>query len=295
MSIASFIELLGRARREGYAIGYFESWDTYSLEAVIETAEEMRSPAILGFGGAVADPLWLDDYGVEELAGLARGLAEHSKVPTAVLFNEAQTLEQVQRGLRAGCNAVMQDTSHLPFAENLAATCKVVELAHACNAAVEAELGHLADASNPNTQARGTDPHEAEQFVSESQVDALAVSVGNVHVLSTGTATIDLERLERLSRAISVPLVIHGGTGFPAQTVPAVIARGVCKFNVGTRLKRAYLDGIHEAITAIADPTDIHALIASRKPVDIFVRGKAKLIQEIRSLMVLYDSAGRVQ
>jgi fructose-bisphosphate aldolase class II len=293
MSIASFADLLKGARRDGYAIGYYEAWDTYSLEAVLECAEEMRSPAILGFGGAVADTAWLDAHGVEELALLARCLAERAKVPAAVLFNEAQTFGQVLRGLRAGCNAVMQDTSHLPFTDNLTATCKVVEAAHACGAAVEAELGHLADASDPTVMAHGTDAQEAAQFVAQSGVDALAVSVGNVHVLASGTATIDLPRLESLQRAVTVPLVIHGGTGFPPEAVQAVIARGVAKFNVGTRLKQAYLAGIAQAIGSLPDKPNVHPVVASRKGEDIFISGKLRLKQQIRAYMQLYGSTHR--
>jgi len=82
----------------GYAIGYFEAWDQYSLEGALEAAEENQSPLILGFGGAVTSREWLDDGGIEELAGLTYTLAERSKVPTAILFNEAQTFEQVVRG-----------------------------------------------------------------------------------------------------------------------------------------------------------------------------------------------------
>jgi fructose/tagatose bisphosphate aldolase len=194
----------------------------------------------------------------------------------------------------AGCNTVMLDTSHLPFAENLSLTCKVVETAHALGAAVEAELGHLADASDASVQARGTDPTEAAQFVATSGVDALAVSVGNVHILSTGVASIDLDLLERLHRAVPVPLVIHGGTGFPATDVKRAISRGVAKFNVGTRLKQVYMEGLRQAMYELPHDVNIHMVIGSRKESDIFVQGKQRVKQEITALMKLYGSAGRV-
>lgn len=295
MSIVSMPELLSRALHDGYAIGYYEAWDQYSLEAVLEAAEENHSPAILGFGGAVASPTWLEGHGVEELAPVARQLAERAQVPAAVLFNEAQTFGQILRGLQAGCNTVMLDTSHLPFAENLRLTCKVTEAAHALGAAVEAELGHLADASDPSVQAHGTDPAEAARFVETSGVDALAVSVGNVHILSSGVATIDLGLLERLHQAVPVPLVIHGGTGFPAEAVRGAISRGVAKFNVGTRLKQVYLEGVRQAIQALPQVVNIHTVIGSRKETDILVQGKQRVKQEIAALMKLYGSAGRAK
>jgi fructose-bisphosphate aldolase class II len=293
MSIVTMPELLGHARHHHYAVGYFEAWDTYSLEAVLETAEECSSPTILGFGGAVANQEWLDLHGVEEMATVARCLAERSKVPTAILFNEARTFGQLVRGLRAGCNTVMLDTSHLPFEENLAWTRKVVEVAHPLGASVEAELGHLADGTDPSVQAVGTDPDEAARFVEHSGVDALAVSVGNVHILSNGAASINLERLEGIRRAVPVPLVIHGGTGFPAFAVRAAIERGVAKFNVGTRLKQAYLDGIRDAIAALPGKPNIHQVIGSRDESDIFSAGKQRVQDEIKALMNVYGSAGQ--
>src|SRR5512137_2017027 len=111
MSIARLRDLLADARAGGYCLGYFEAWDQYSLEACLDAAEAERSPAILGFGGAVADGGWMDHRGVELLATLARRLAERASVPAAVLFNEARTLDQIERAIACGCNAVMLDTS----------------------------------------------------------------------------------------------------------------------------------------------------------------------------------------
>ncbi|MCL5995098.1 MAG: class II fructose-bisphosphate aldolase [Chloroflexi bacterium] len=295
MSIVSMPELLARAQQDKYAVGYFEAWDQYSLEAVLEAAEECGSPTILGFGGAVANQAWLDRHGVEELAALARCLAERSTVPAAVLFNEARTFNQIERGLRAGCNTVMLDSSHMPFDENLAWTRKVVEVAHPFEAAVEAELGHLADGSDPSVQASGTDPQEAARFVEQSGVDALAVSIGNVHILSTGEAAIDLELLERIHSAVRVPLVIHGGTGFPPSAIRAAIDHGVAKFNVGTRLKQAYLAGVHAALTtlmALPGRPNVHNVVGSRGEEDVFNQGKARIKAEVIALMRLYGSAG---
>jgi ketose-bisphosphate aldolase len=295
MSIVSMTELLARALRGGYAVGYYESWDQYSLEAVLEVAEAQQSPAILGFGGAVTNQDWLDRYGVEEMSALARGLAERASVPVTVLFNEARTFGQILRGLRAGCNFVMLDTSHLPFDENLTWTRKVAEVARPLGAAVEAELGHLADATDASVQAVGTDPAEAARFVEQSGVDALAVSIGNVHILADGEAQIDLERLERIHSAVPVPLVIHGGTGFPPSAVRAAIERGVAKFNVGTRLKQVYLDGIREALAQLPGKPNVHSVVGSREEADIFNQGKARLKVEIETFMQRYGSAGHAR
>lgn len=288
-------ELLARALKHNYAIGYFESWDQYSLEAALEAAEENESPAIIGFGGAVTDQAWLNHTGIEELSLLAAHLAEHSRVPTAVLFNEAHTIDQLVRAQRTGCNTLMLDTSHLPFDENIRLTKEVVTMAHSVGASVEAELGRLPDATNIASHSSGTDPSEAAKFVAETGLDALAVSIGNVHILSEGVAVIDLALLASIHSAVSVPLVIHGGTGFPSNAVKAAIDNGVAKFNVGTRLKQAYLAGIREAIGSLGTHHSIHRVIGSREPEDIFMHGKARVKAEIAQYMRLYGSVGQAR
>jgi fructose/tagatose bisphosphate aldolase len=107
MSLAPLTELLADARAGGYAVGYFEAWDGYSLEAVVEAAEAERAPVVLGFGCLLLDRPWLDDGGIETLGCLGRRAAERASVPAALLLNEAHTLEQARRGIDAGFNAVM--------------------------------------------------------------------------------------------------------------------------------------------------------------------------------------------
>src|ERR1044071_9139281 len=103
--------LMQRALQDGYGLGYFEAWDSYSLEAVLEAAEEERSPVILGFGGMMASTEWLDQGGVAMLGAMGSVVAKRARVPVSLLFNEAQTLEQAIEGMEAGFNAVMLDTS----------------------------------------------------------------------------------------------------------------------------------------------------------------------------------------
>ena len=294
MPIASMTQLLARALRGGYAVGYFESWDQYSLEAALEAAEETASPIILGIGGSTVSQRWLNGRGLEEMILLARSLAERSAVPTAILLNEVKTLAQVFRGLQAGCNAVMLDSSHLPMHENIAATRGVVEAAHLQGAAVEGELGRLAQGDSVETGTPiPTEPAEAAQFVESTGVDALAVSVGNVHLLAAGTSPVDLERLAHIRQAVSVPLVIHGGTGFPSWAVRPAIERGVAKFNVGTGLKQAFLVGVREGLARLAEPVDLQRAVGSRKDGDVLQSGKEKVKQEIMRFLQLYGCAGQ--
>jgi ketose-bisphosphate aldolase len=294
MAIFGMNDILDHALQNGYAVGYFEAWDQYSLEAVLEAAEECESPSILGFGAAVTNQSWLERRGVEELAALARCLAERSSVPTAILFNEARTYAQALRGLYCGCNAVMLESSGFRYEENVAVTQRIVQVAHSLGATVEAELGHLDDASGPEI-ARGipTDPELAAHFVETTGVDALAVSIGNVHMLTKGEAEIDLDLLTSIHEAISVPLVIHGGTGFPDSAVRPAIERGVAKFNYGTRLKRVFMAGMSEAFQEVPTRFNVHHYIGSRDTSDILHRGKAKMKATITELIELYGSGGQ--
>jgi fructose/tagatose bisphosphate aldolase len=126
-----------------------------------------------------------------------------------------------------------------------------------------------------------TDPDEAARFVRETEIDALAVSIGNVHTLTDGQAVIDLERLAAIHQTVPVPLVIHGGTSFPDEATADVIALGVAKFNIGSVLKQAFLDGLTEAVTTIPPNAGIHQVMGSRKEADVLQRGKTRMREEV--------------
>jgi ketose-bisphosphate aldolase len=286
-------ELLEAARNGAYAVGYFEAWDSYSLEAVVEAAEAERSPVVLGFGCAMVDGAWLDGGGIELLANMATHAAEMTTVPVSVLFNETHTLEQAKRGVEAGFSAAMVDTCDLSEDEAQRVVAELATWAHQRGAAVEGELGHLPNFTGTAVDSSGshlTEPDEAAEFVRATGVDCLAVSVGNVHLLEGREAPLQLDRIGAVGQAAGVPLVLHGGTGLPVGAIPAVIAGGVAKINVGTGLKRAFLDAMREALALDASP---HDLLGSHKPVDAAVVAKAKMRDQVRRLMHLYGSAGR--
>lgn len=293
MALVPLTDMLAAARRGGYAVGYFEAWDSYSLEAVLEAAEAERAPTVLGFGCAMVDRDWLDTGGTEILAALGRQVAERASVPVSLLFNETHTVEQARRGVLSGFNAAMLDTCALPAGQAREVVAEFTSWAHGRGAAVEAELGQLPNASGDEVDSEGasvTVPAEAAEFVAATGVDCLAVSVGNVHLLEGRRAQLDLGRLAELSRAARVPLVLHGGTGLAPEAVPSAIALGVAKINVGTALKRAFLEGAREAIASDASP---HDLLGSHKAADIGSAGKARMVATVRRLIQLYGAQGR--
>jgi ketose-bisphosphate aldolase len=278
-----FNDLLTAAQQGGYAVGYFEAWDVYSLEAVLEAAEAEQSPVILGFGGATMEPGWLNSASLERLGALGLAAAQTAKVPVSFILNEFPTFDQIVRGLKAGFNAVMLDSCHLPYQEHLHLTRQVVQLAHAVGVGVEAEVGQLPDASGEMGDATGqlTDPAQAARFVEETGIDALAVSIGNVHILTRGQAAIDWDRLTAIQAAVSVPLVIHGGTGFPDAGIARAIGLGVAKFNIGTVLKKAFLAGVTDAVGALPAEVSYQQVMGSRKEADVLQQGKLRMRAEV--------------
>lgn len=292
MPLVSMRTILEEARQRKYAVGYFESWDLPSLETVLEAAEEMASPVIMGFGCSMANQNWLNNGGLEYLAALGRIAASQAKVPASFILNETLDFQQVEMGIKYGFNAVMMDTSHLPFEKNLEFTRKIVEIAHPADVCVEGELGRLPDASG-SSKSSLTDPEQAAQFVEETNVDALAVSIGNVHCLTEGEALIDFDRLRQIKKVVRIPLVIHGGTGFPKDSVRKVIELGVAKFNVGTVLKNSFLEGIKERLQEAPGDLDVHKIIGSRRGEDLFTLGREQVKEVIKSLLQLYGSVSK--
>jgi ketose-bisphosphate aldolase len=290
--LVAFRELLTQAQAGGYAVGFFEAWDVYSLEAVLEAAEAEGAPVILGFGGVMMEPAWFDGGGLERLGALGLATAKTAQVPVSLLLNEVETFPQVVRGIQAGFNAVMLDTSDLPYAENVRLTRQVVEVAHAVGVGVEGELGILPDASGEmgGHESSMTDPEEAARFVAETGIDAVSVSVGNVHILTRGQAVIDWERLEAIHQRVSVPLVIHGGTGFPEDAIARAITLGVAKVNIGTALKQAFLDGVTSAVQHLDPKPSAQQVMGSRKETDILQQGKLRMRQEVARRIRLWSA-----
>ena len=295
MPLVPMRDLLAAALSGGYAVGYFEAWDQYSLEAVLEAAEECRSPVILGFGGAMMDQVWFSDGGLRRLAALGRVTAENARVPVSYLLNEVETLDHIAEGLACGFNAVMLDASELPLDENIEATRRVVQAAHAVGADVEGECDPLPDASGMMGQrtSKLTAPDEAARYVLATGVDALSVSIGNEHIRTQGESSPDLDLLPRLRDAVRVPLVIHGGTGFPEWAVPQAIERGVAKFNVGTVLKRLFFEAVRQSMHPLPKDPNFQEIVGSRKPRDFLQQAKLRVKNEVMRRIALYGSPGR--
>jgi len=291
MSLNKLSNLLNQAKTNGYAVGYFEAWDMYSFEAVLEAAEEENSPVILGFGATMMNQQWLGRFGVAPFGAYGKQIADHAKVPCAFIFNEALDINHIAQSVGTGFNTVMLDSCHLPFVENVEMTRQVIKLAKPYGIEVQAELGQLPDFGDDSKGAL-TDPDEAVKFVEQTGVDFLAVSIGNVHLQTQGSFEVDLERLEKILAKVNVPLVIHGGSGFPDEVVSTVIQKGVSMFHYGTKMKKAFLDAtIYHIEELKGQSLDYQALVGSRKESDTLLPAKNSIKEVVKKQMRLFGSS----
>ena len=295
MPLVPMTQLLADARRGGYAVCYCESWNLESFQAVMEAAEELNSPIIVGFnGGFLMHESRSKPENLAFYAAMAAGLHE-SPVPVSFLLNESEDFDQIQKGIELGFNAVMVESHHLSYANYRALVRKVVAYAHAKGIFVEGQIGELPNGWNgAGEEGVLTDPKLARTFVEETGVDALSVSIGNVHILTKGKSPVNIETLERIQAEVKIPLVIHGGTGFPAESAGEVIKRGVAKFNFGTALKQAYLSAIREKLSAYKEHMNPHYFLGMGGDEDILVARRQAVKNKAKDLILQYGYAGKL-
>ena len=317
-------EMLDDARRRGYAACYCESWNLESLQAVVEAGEAESSPIIAGFNGG-----FLQRSGrttLEKLSFYAslRAALERARIPVAFLLNETDSLAQIEQGIALGFEAIMVENEFLPKEEYQSLVQHVVGLAHAKGIAVEAQVGHLANASGEagdesrmatsNGEASGagletnavppavggseaipepTDPDAARAFVDATHIDALGIAVGNVHILTSGKSSLDLAALEKIRAQVEIPLVLHGGTGIPLEQASQCVQLGVAKVNFGTGLKQAYLTAIKQRLDRYKEPMSPHTFLGMGGDNDILVAGREAVKAEVIKLLRAFGSAGK--
>ena len=288
MGLVSMNSILRDARKEGYAVGYFEPWDLESLKSIIDAAEEERSPVIIGFnaGGGKWNRL-VDADNLDYYAAIGRLAAEKATVPTAHLLNEITGFQQAVKGIQCGFTSIMIDKADLPLEENINVVKRIVEMAHSADVSVEAQVGVVPSEEESVGKAKQTfmtDPEEAAEFINDTSVDALSISIGNIHRLKEGQAEVNLDRLRVISALLDTPLVIHGGSGFPESLVRPAVELGVLKFNIATELRLAFLEGVRKAL---AQKEGVE------HPLEILRSGKSKIKDLVKKKMELYGSAGR--
>lgn len=244
MPLVTSIAMLQEAQRGRYAIGAFNIENMEMAQAVISAAEEASAPVILQtMPSTVA-------YGSLALyAAMVGALARNGHVPVALHLDHGSSYELAQFAVEAGYTSVMIDGSALPFAENILVTQRVVRDA-AGRVPVEAELGKIGDTADALTADDNTNPLQAAEFVSQTGIQSLAVAIGTAHGFYVGKPTLDKQRLSEIRMVVDIPLVLHGASGLSDAEIKDCIARGICKVNFATELRKAFIDGVKEGLAA---------------------------------------------
>lgn len=227
-------KLLTEARKGRYAVGSFNVYNYETIRGVLEAGNELGYPMIVAFGEN-----YLVNMELDEVVAVVNAMAKKVDIPFVLHLDHCKSVANIVRAIKAGFTSVMYDGSSLPFADNMRKTTEIVAMAHGANVSVEAELGALAGGEFSNEEAVAeiyTDPEQAAQFAAETQVDALAVSIGTVHGMYKGTPRIDVAVLKRIAAVVEAPLVLHGGSGTPEEIVRECIQSGIAKINVNTEI-----------------------------------------------------------
>ncbi len=303
--LATGTEILAKARKEGYGVGAFNVNNMEFVQAVLEAAEEVKSPVLLALSeGAIK-------YGGKALAALVRELGRDARVPVCIHLDHGSSYESCLNALRMGFTSVMIDKSHEDFEHNVRETRRVVEAAHAVGVSVEAEIGRLGGVEEhvvvDQKDAFLTNPEEAKRFMEASGADYLAVAIGTSHgaYKGKGRPFIDHQRIQNIAAAVSSPLVMHGASSVPQSLVDRFraaggeigdaagihpediqkgIRAGIAKINTDTDLRLGFVAKIREALNANPKEFDPRKLLGP-------AREEMKTI--VKARMELFGSAGR--
>ncbi len=282
MALVRSTEVLAYAQEAHFAVGAFNADNMEMLQAIVEAAEEERAPVIL----QVSEPT-VRYAGLTLPAAMVKQVAAEVTVPVVLHLDHGTSFEQNVHALRAGFTSLMFDGSRLPYEENVAITRRIADMAHIAGLAVEAELGKVLQtgATPEEVAAAMTDPDQAADFVARTGCDSLAVAVGSIHAMKGREADLDLERIRAIHERVGLPLVLHGSSGVKHDSITAAIALGVCKVNVSTYLKQAFVSTLRAELAAAPDEVDFRVL---------FIPAREAAKERVREKLRLFDASDRI-
>ena len=288
--LVSMKEMLQDARNSHYAIPAFDISNYDMMRAVLETCEEEKSPALLM-------TLGVDTQGrnLKLLSSMIRSLSEHFDVPVCLHMDHATDIDFIKYGCDNGYSSVMYDGSVLPFEENAKNTAIVTEYAHKRGITVEAELGHVGNASVGSISETGTDtdpgesltvPEEVTKFIDITDVDALAVAIGTSHGVYKKTPELRIDRLDEITAVCDRPLVLHGGSGTPYDQLQNAIHHGITKINIYSDVLYALNQGLKGYLNTMTNP--------SAWPFLVYEDAIKMMKEVVREKLRTFGSAGRI-
>ena len=283
-------EMLADAKKNHYAIPAFDVSNYEMMKAILETCEEEKSPALLM-------TLGVDTQGrnLQLLSSMIRSCSDFFKVPVCLHMDHATDLDFIRYGCDNGYSSVMYDGSVLSFAENAKNTAVIAEYAHKKGISIEAELGHVGNASVGSISETGTDtdpgesltvPEEVTRFIEITDVDALAVAIGTSHGVYQKTPELRIDRLKEITAVCDRPLVLHGGSGTPVDQLQNAITNGITKINIYSDVLYALNKGLKDSLNSITNPSTWPFLV---------YEDAIKMMKEVvREKLRTFGSAGRI-
>lgn len=240
-------DMLEAAKNGKYGVGLFNTINVEMARAVIETAEELGSPVIVGTAEILLPAMEL-----ERVAEYLIPMAKKAKVPVCVHYDHGLTVRRCEEAISLGFTSIMYDCSTDDYETNVKKVAEMTKRCHDLNITVEGELGHVGDNAGAgkleNPSDYFTDPDTARDYVMRTGVDALAVAVGNAHGDYAFPPKLDFERISTISKMTGIPLVLHGGSGLSPDDFRQAISRGICKINIFTDIDKAGRAGIEKGL-----------------------------------------------
>ena len=269
MALVTLRQVLQDARKRKYAVGGFNVFNFETLGAVVEVAEELKAPLVLG----IAERLF-KFVDVDALAAAMARSAQRTSVPVALHLDHGHTYEGVMKAVRWGFTSVMFDGSALTMADNLKKTKEITRIAHSLGICVEGELGYIGHCGDiaGSVAREPVSAEEAADFVAKTKIDALAVAVGANHHATTGMGGLNIARLAELNHMVDVPLVLHGGSKLSREDCRMVIDNGISKINIATDMSLSAAERLRAELAKSPTANYIHLMTSVKKGVKDLVR-----------------------
>lgn len=252
MALVSMSTMLTKAMAQGYAVGQFNINNLEFTQAILQAAQEEKSPVILGVSEGAAK--YMGGFGLVVVMTKALMQEYGTSVPVAIHLDHGSSFDKCVQAIHAGFTSVMIDGSHFDLDANISLTKRVVDVARSVGVSVEAELGRIGgqedDLSVADAEASYAVPEECERLVKETGVDCLAPALGSVHGPYKGEPRLGFDRMKIISQSVRIPLVLHGGTGIPMSDIQRAISLGTAKVNVNTENQLASARRIREVLAA---------------------------------------------
>ena len=242
MTLVTLENTLQNALKNNYAVAGLVTLGWEDMKAYVEAAEKENCPVILQAG-----PSCRQHTPLPILGKMFNYLADNTDIPVVAHLDHGYSLEECKIAIDSGFSSVMYDGSRKPLNENIDETAKICEIAHSAGVSCEGEIGFVGYSGGE--ESAGTDPEEASLFAKDTKIDAMAISVGNVHLQENKEGGLDEDRIRSIEALTDVPLVIHGGSGVPVKQRKYLSRNSkICKFNIGTELRSAFGSALRDSV-----------------------------------------------